>query len=172
MLHRLEMAQGYVPPVPELVDLHIPSTCKEIFPTWADAEHWLSRLVEESYYGAGILYVNKGSICLSLFTPLPYGECVHTDLIDYFPEGVIYLVRQILSDVVSEYFPSAKSLEVYSKNPHNFANQQALISYVDAHVKELEYLGKPSIKEALRRAFGLGLLQGVSVECRITCGDL
>jgi hypothetical protein len=206
MLHRLEMAQGYVPPVVEAVEncstcfhcdgntapicgwlrdtrlhhnilplpdictyfLYIHSTCKEIFPTWVDAEERLTELVEESAYGCHLSLVD-GSLQVSLVVdPLIYNGCP-IGLIDSFPDEYRFLVRQIIYDVSSEYFPPSIKLQHLVKKPHCLANELVVVNYVDGYIDSVSDFRGVTIKEALRRAFGLGLMRSVSVECKITC---
>lgn len=160
MLHRLEMAQGYVPPVPELVDLHIPSTCKEIFPTWVDAEEKLTELVDGSTYRVTIFPISDNFYNISLMIP-PAALVI--------PEEYKPVVEWILNDVASEYFPSHGILKPYIKNLHNFRNLIDLKVRITEHLLQWKFSGQPTLKESLRRAFGLGLMRSVSVECKITC---
>ena len=198
MLHRLEMAQGYVVPVVEAVEncstcfhcdgntapicgwlrdtqLHhnilplpdictyfqyIHSTCKEIFPTWVDAEERLTRLVEGSAYVARITSGPDNTYKISLMS-LP-------DQLD-IPDEYMAVVEQILNEVTSEYYPSLYILKPFLNNLQNFICQIELRQLITAHLLTMEYSGGVTLKEALRRAFGLGLMRCVSVECKITC---
>lgn len=211
MLHRLEMVQGYVPPVVEAVEscstcfhcdgnttpicgwlrdtrlyhniLPLPdictyfqyrhSTCKEIFPTWDKAEYWLSKLVEESYYDVRIFRDGRDwRITLLTLPEKPGHSRSHYRarcITEFFPLEYLPIVEQILNDVVSEYYPSHYLIKPFLQNLGNFQNDLALADLIKRHVKYLEDSGQTTLKEALRRAFGLGLMQGISFECKITC---